>query len=243
MISAYETDKLPQGYYTYSGTVLLRRESSGSGMSLLLLLRDLGMRWVSAPGAAGKKSRFGGATEPLVWAEFHLYQSTGGLYLQNAEVKEDFLSVRTNAKKLLAAALFYKKTKQVLIAGHESNQILTILWNAMLSIGENCPEDIVEFRFNWRLLKALGLAPSLRSCCKCDSPLNDELNWSENGLLCAGCAGAKPQPQGALASLQRAALLEQRSFVVWSKKQTEYTEYKFFREQSKKIVIFFSKFS
>lgn len=245
MISAYETDKLPQGYYTYSGTVLLRRESSGSGMSLLLFLRDLGMRWVNAPGASGAKSRFGGATEPLVWAEFHLYQSAGGLYVRNAEIKEDFLSIRSDPKRLLSAIRLYKRAKQVLIAGHESNQILTILWNAMLSLNENCPQDIVEFRFNWRLLKTLGLAPSLQSCCACGARLRGELNWSEDGLLCAKCGGEDggTRQEEALRDLQRAALLDQRSFVEWSKTRAEYVKYGFFKEHSKKIVIFFANFS
>lgn len=242
MISGYETDKLQQGYYTYSGTVLLRRESSGSGMSLLLFLRDLGMRWASAPGASGKKSRFGGTIEPLVWAEFHLYQSVNGLYVQTAEVKEDFLFIRSDPKRLLAAMRFYKRIKQTLVAQHESNQLLTILWNVMSALNENCPIDITEFRFNWRLLKALGLAPSLQSCCECGAPLKDELNWSEDGLLCARCKGTAAPP-GALKCLQRAAMLDQGSFITWSKKQTEYTECNFFREQSKKLVIFFSKFS
>lgn len=244
MISAYETDRLRQGYYTYGGTVLLRRESSGSGMSLLLFLRDLGMRWVSAPGAAGGKSRFGGATEPLVWAEYHLYQSSGGLYVRNAEIREDFLQIRSDPKRLLTAIRLYKRIKQILVAGHESNQILTILWNAMLSLNENCPADAVEFRFNWRLLRTLGLAPSLQSCCACGARLKDELQWSGDGLLCARCGGqAGEGREEALGDLQRAAMLDQRSFVEWSKKRAEYAGCGFLKEHSKKIMIFFANFS
>lgn len=244
MISAYETDKLPQGYYTYGGTVLLRRESSGSGMSLLLFLRDLGMRWVSAPGASSGKSRFGGATEPLVWAEFHLYQSAGGLYVRNAEIKEDFLQIRSDPKRLLSAIRLYKRIKQILVAGHESNQILTILWNAMLSLNENSPPDIVEFRFNWRLLRALGLAPSLQSCCVCGARLKGELKWSVDGLLCARCGGKEvPTREEELRDLQRAALLDQHSFTEWSKLRAEYAGCGFFKEHSKKIVNFFANFS
>lgn len=241
MISSCETDKLPQGYYTYSGTVLLRRDSSGSGQSLLLLLRDLGMRWVSAPGAASRKNRFGGATEPLVWSEFNLYSSAKGLYLQSAEVKEDFLNVRSNSRRLLTAMRCYKRAKQILLAEHESNQILIVLWNMLLSLNENCPEEIVEFRFNWRLLKSLGLAPSLKSCCGCGMPLNHELNWSRDGLLCVRCKGAGGEsPQDALRSLQLAALLDQPRFAEWSKGQTKLN---FFKDHNKELMKFFSNFS
>lgn len=238
MIFAYETDKLTQGYYTYSGTVLLRRDSSSSSQSLLLFLRDIGMRWVSAPGATGRKNRFGGATEPLVWAEFHLYQSANGLYLQNAEVKEDFLSIRSKPKRLLTAIRCYKRVKQILMAGHESNQILTILFNAMLLLNEDCPEEIVEFRFNWRLLRALGLAPSLHSCCCCGLPLKDELRWSDDGLLCVRCVTGKSPPD-ALKDLQKAALLDYPRFVEWSKRQ-KYSN--FYLDNLQKLIIFFSNF-
>lgn len=240
MISACETDKLPQGYYRHSGTVLLRRDSSGNGQSLLLFLRDLGARWVFAPGAAGKKPRFGGAAEPLVWAEFHLYQSAGWLYLQNAEVKEDFLPVRTNRERLLTAMRFYKRIRQILLAEHESNQILTVLWNAMLALNEACPCGIVEFRFNWRLLRVLGLAPSLRTCAGCGSLLGGEPRWSRDGLLCARCGGADGASRsGALQELQKAALLDQRRFIEWSREQTACSCYK---EQAKKLLIFFTGF-
>lgn len=199
------------------------------------------MRWVSAPGASGKKTRFGGATEPLIWAEFHLYQSANGLYLQNAEVREDFLSVRSKPARLLTAMRCYKRVRHILMAEHESNQILTILWNTMLALNEKCPESIVEFRFNWRLLKALGLAPSLQTCSECGSHLKEELCWSQDGLLCARCKNMPDSlPQNALINLQRAVLLDQARFVGWSKQQSQDS---FFSENTKKLLIFFTRFN
>lgn len=199
------------------------------------------MRWVSAPGASGKKSRFGGATEPLVWAEFHLYQSANGLYIHNAEVKEDFLSVRSEPKRLFTAMRCYKRVKQILMTGHESNQILTILFNIMLTLDNNCPEEIAEFRFNWRLLRALGLAPSLRTCSECGSLLKDELHWSNDGLLCAMCGGgAGKSPLGMLRNLQKAALLDYRRFAEWSKRQ-EHSD--FYLNNTKKLMMFFTNFN
>ena len=244
MISAYETSKLPQGYYTYGGTVLLRRDTCGSSQSLLLFMRDIGMRWVSAPGATGRKNRFGGAIEPMAWAEFHLFQSVKGLYLQSAEVREDFLAVRSSPKRLLASMRCYKRVKQTLMAEHESNQILVILWNTMLAFNENCPEQIVEYRFNWRLLKALGLAPSLQSCCECGLPLGEEPRWSSNGLLCSRCgSGTANKPVRELLDIQRAAMLDHHRFVQWAKKQTYNDNMNFFGEYIKKLIIFFTNFS
>ena len=101
--------RLPQGYYTKTGTVLLRRDSSREGQSLLLFMREFGPRWVSAPSATGK-NRFGGSTEPMTWGEFSLYQSPSKLYLQGTEVKEDFLTLRSSPPAVLAALRLYKLT-------------------------------------------------------------------------------------------------------------------------------------
>lgn len=242
MIPSADAERLPQGNYRYSGTVLLRRDASGSSQSLLLLLRDLGLCWVSAPGANGRKGRFGGATEPFVWAEFCLYQSANGMYLQSAEVREDFLAVRSDPKLLLTAMRCYKRVKQTLMVGHESNQSLIILWNAMLALSAGCAAELAEFRFCWRLLRYLGQAPSLLECCGCGAPLKEELGWSQDGLLCSAC-GASAAPPGALADLQRAALLEQDRFVEWAKRPRQKKYLGLFSEQTKKLIIFFADLS
>ena len=109
MIPYLENEKLPQGYYTQSGTVLRRKESVKGGQTLLIFLRGLGPRWVSAPSG---KNRFGGAVEPLVWGTFNLYQSPSMLYLQGAEVKEDFISLRSSGSSLMTALRIYSRRQK-----------------------------------------------------------------------------------------------------------------------------------
>lgn len=238
LISSYEREDLPQGYYSQVGTVLQRRDSSGEGQSLLLFLRDMGPVWVNAP-ASKTKSRFGGATEPLVWAEFSLYRSPSRLYLQGAEIREDFISLRTSSEKLMAALKLYKRLSGVLLPTHESNNILTLLWSSMVLLKENCPADIVEYRFTWRLLKETGLAPSLQYCVKCGSKLAGGASWCRDGLLCASCGA--PHPEGIcgadLSFLRFAALLNHDKFIAWSKDREKSS---LFTDQLKKLVTFFN---
>ena len=238
MISSFETDKLPQGYYKKVGTVLQRRDSSGEGQSLLLFLRDMGPMWVSAP-ASKTKCRFGGAIEPLIWAEFDLYQSPARLYLQGAEVKEDFISLRSSALKLKSALKLYKRLSKTLMVGHESNNILTLLWSSMLLLKENCPVDIVEYRFTWRLLKETGLAPSLRFCVNCGSKLDAGAKWTGDGLVCPSCSGTDEGDLDTeeLRSLRFAALLNHDKFLEWSGSQKKSSLY---ADELKKLVTFFT---
>lgn len=238
MISSFEIEKLPQGYYKQVGTVLQRRDSSGEGQSLLLFLRDMGPMWVSAP-ASKTKCRFGGATEPLVWAEFDLYQSPARLYLQGAEVKEDFISLRSSADKLKSALKLYKRLSKTLMVGHESNNTLTLLWSSMLLLKENCPVDIVEYRFTWRLLKEAGLAPSLQYCVACGSKLDDGAVWTNDGLICGACSGPckTDLDTESLRSLRLAALLNHEKFIEWSGSQEKFDLYSY---ELKKLVTFFT---
>ncbi|NLV81493.1 MAG: DNA repair protein RecO [Synergistaceae bacterium] len=215
MISNFGTDKLEQGYYKQSGTVLQRRDSVKSGLSLLLFLRDLGPRWVFAP-AGSSKNRFGGAIEPMMWGTYNIYQSPNGLYLQSAEVKEDFLILRSKSLQLYTAIQFYKTVCKVVETTHESNNILNLLWGTMLLLKENCHPKIVEFRFIWRLLNAIGLAPSLRQCVLCGSLLNNSSFWSDDGLCCSKCSTCVSIDIELLKELQYAATLKQNDFLKWS---------------------------
>ncbi|MDL2297928.1 DNA repair protein RecO C-terminal domain-containing protein [Synergistaceae bacterium OttesenSCG-928-D05] len=240
MIQPYEQDKLQQGYYTNIGTVLLRRDSSREGQSLLLFLRDLGPRWVNAPGASGGKNRFGGATEPLIWAEFNLYQSPKSLTLQSAEVKEDFLSLRGQPEKLLTALRLYKHLPKMLIVGHESNNLLTLLWASLVCLKENCPPAAVEFRFFWRVLQEQGLAPSLLTCSECGTKLENGAAWTPDGLKCTKCAATADIDAETLLILRRAALLKHEQYLQW----TDAKNYSaIFKEASKKLLSFFANFN
>lgn len=215
MISNFGTDKLEQGYYKQSGTVLQRRDSVKGSLSLLLFLRDLGPRWVSAP-SGSSKNRFGGAIEPMMWGTYNIYQSPNWLYLQSSEVKEDFLTLRSNSKQLYTAIQFYKTVSKVAVATHESNNILNLLWSTMLLLKENCNPKIVEFRFTWRLLNTMGLAPSLKQCVLCGSLINDTSFWSDDGFCCSECAKNCSINIELLKELQYAAILKQEDFMKWS---------------------------
>lgn len=240
MIAAYEVEKLPQGYYKKSGTVLKRKDSLKEGQSLLLFLRDLGPRWVSAPGASSGKSRFGGATEPLMWGEYCLYQSPRFLYLKEAEVREDFITLRSEPHRLLTALGFYRRVSQVVMTAHESDQLLKVLWSAMVLLRDGAPPEAAEFRFSWRLLNALGLAPSLQNCVKCGALLDDGASWTEDGLLCPRCSGRPAETGPAeLAVLTAAGQLSHEKFLVWSKSEHGNNLNNLFNEHAKKLLTFF----
>lgn len=236
MITSSQNELLKQSYYSASGTVLKRKEGLKSGQSLLLFLKGFGAVWVSAP-AASSKNRFGGATEPLVWSVFNLYKSPTRFYLKSAEVKEDFLSVRNNPRKLLTAFEFYKLLSKVLYNDHENDNILKLLWSSMVLISHDLPCEAVRFRFIWRLLKNLGLAPSLTHCVNCGSQIETHAVAATDGLLCPNCAkGGNEITKEQLKNLQTAALLPQEQF----EEAAAYLKDTAFAKESEYLMSFFA---
>ena len=158
--------QLRQGYYQASGTVLLRKEASRGGRSLLLFLRGFGPLWAGAPSAGGK-NRFGGGAEPMVWGSFSLYQSPSRLYLQSVDVKEDFLQLRGSPAALACAARLYRLTADEAPSGCENDGLLRALWSAAVQLRAGALPAAVEFRYMWKLLAVMGTAPSLGYCAGC----------------------------------------------------------------------------
>lgn len=210
-------EKLDQGYYKQTGTVLKRRDSSREGQSLLLFMRGFGPRWVNAPGASSK-NRFGGATEPLVWGEYSLYQSPSALYLKGAEVREDFLSLRRSPGPLLTALRLYRTVASESPLNCENDALLRLLWSTMVQLRDGAPHQIVEFRALWKTLANFGVAPSLEFCSQCGAKLT-EGRFTADGLLCESCArgSGRRLQAGELAELRCAALLPHEQFINWSK--------------------------
>lgn len=210
-------ERLPQGYYKQAGTILLRRDGSREGQSLLIFMRGLGPRWAGAP-AASSRNRFGGGTEPLVWGEFSLYQSPSKLYLQGVEVKEDFLGLRSDAQALLCALRLYKTTARETPADCENDALLRMLWSAMLQLKEKTPPYLTEFRYTWKLLDSFGIAPSLELCSSCGALFRDGAVFTQEGLLCPKCAGSPASvSQEDIAELRLASVLPHEKFILWGR--------------------------
>lgn len=215
MIQYCDFEKLEQGYYEQAGTVIQRKDSVKNGLTLLLFLRNLGPRWVIAP-TGSSKSRFGGAIEPMVWGIYNIYQSPSGLYLKSSETKEDFLSLRRCSKRLNTALRLYKTVSKVVINTHESNDILNLLWSSMLLLKANCVSEQVEFRFIWRLLNLMGLAPSFKQCVLCGSLINETSFWCNDGFCCSNCTNGVLINTVQLKDMRCAAMLKQEDFIIWS---------------------------
>jgi len=145
----------------------------------------MGTLWAGTPGPRG---RFGGASEPMTWGRFILYQGPQRLYLKSVDVVEDFLSVRNSKKTLLCAARWCRELGSRLPLGHENDGVLSLFWSSMTNLSKGLCVALLDVRFVWRWGKIWGVAPSLDNCPECGSPLNrDGIAMTESGFLCRAC--------------------------------------------------------
>lgn len=219
--------QLPQGNHRAHGVVLRRREGSRRSQELLLFLKGMGMRWISAPGAEGAKNRFGGGTEPLVWGLFDFYQSPRRLYLKSVGVREDFLSIRRSAKKLSAAVGWCKRLAGHTPVGHECDDLLALFWGSLKNLTQGVDPRLADLRFAWRWGSLWGIAPSLESCCGCGvaiaSSKSAGVARGDDGLVCPRCVssrpfagGLSPIPLDVLREVRYAAMLPRDKFLAWA---------------------------
>ena len=233
------TDALPQGMLRLSGVVLRRSATPEGNLSLYLFLRSAGPVWVSAPGAARGRVRFGGSVEPLVWGNFNLYKGTRRLYLKSVDVKEDFWGLRKNPAVLRNLLEWDRLLCRYLLPGHPADEVLALFYWSSLLLGEGLPPPVGEWRFLWRWLGTEGLAPSLTGCAACGTSLG-EARWTEGGLLCTRCSPSSPG--GVLSAAERESLFlaaSAGSSEVKTIFSEENTDEKFWRSATARIRPFF----
>lgn len=220
-------DHLSQGNHRAFGVVLRRKEGSRGSQELLLFLKGMGARWISAPGAEGPKNRFGGGTEPLVWSLFDFYQSPRRLYLKGVGVREDFLGIHRSVKKLNTAVRWCRLLAKALPPGVECDDLLALFWGSLKNLTSEIDPLLADLRFVWRWGSLWGLSPSLESCCACGTCLqlteNEQAARCHEGLLCPRCAlsrlesSAFPPISGALLQgVCCAAMLPREKFLAWA---------------------------
>ncbi len=210
-----------QGYGRATGVVLRRKETPTGDRLVYLALREIGPVWVSVPGGAKGSVRFGGATEPFVWGIFHLYRSPRRIHLRDVDVKEHFWDLRSRPAWLRRGLAWDALLTRFLLPGHPCDEVLPPFFWALSFLRSGVPEEVAEWRFLWKWLRAWGRAPDLECCARCGASLDQGGEISEEeGLRCAACSLRGIRSDGWLVSpfledLRRAITLVPRELLSW----------------------------
>lgn len=180
-------DGKTQGHANHSGVVLKRDISPEGDAILYLFLKGLGPITVYAPGASRGRIRFGGAIEPLTWANFNLYRGTKYYYLTSAEIKEDFWQLRNDPSKIAKLMEWDVMLCRHLAPRIPCDDVLALFYWSGMHLKSDAHPLVAEWRFYWKWLRCWGLAPSPENCAGCGAPIS-EARLTLLGFLCPSCA-------------------------------------------------------
>ncbi len=200
---------------TTRGIVLRETNYKEADKILTILTPDLGKRTVKARGCRRKTSRLTAASQLLVWSDMTLYQRGEYLTLNEAEVLEQFWSVRQDIELLALASYFAEVLEATVQEGEEAGNLLSLILNSLYALDTlKKPRELVKAAFELRLLCLTGYEPLIDACAVCgkDQPEDPRLNLNQGVLHCAACRRevgdgvSMPLSAGALAAARHIVL-------------------------------------
>jgi DNA repair protein RecO (recombination protein O) len=174
---------------------VLRKIIAQEADVILRILTSQGEK-ISAFAKAGLKSRkrFGGALEPLAQISFRaIKKESNDLYfLEEAQVKYEFKSLREDFEKLTAATAIAELAELGTREGLDNPEVYNLLGAAWKAIDLGLPSLAILRQFEVKLLSLLGWLPRFNVCAHCGKSGVDLGLQPEAGLvLCQDC-GVSP---------------------------------------------------
>ena len=199
---------------TTPGIVLRETHYKEADKILTVLTPAYGKRTVKARGCRRKTSKLTAACQLLVYSEMTLNLRGEYLTLQEADVREQFWSVRQDLELLALASYFAEVLEATAQEGEAAPELLSLLLNSLYALDTlKKPKELVKTAFELRLLCLTGYEPLLDACAVCGrrEPEAPRLNLSQGVLHCAACRTevgdgvSMPLSPGALAAARHIA--------------------------------------
>lgn len=171
--------------------VLRHQELPGADKVITFLTLHRGKVKAVAKGARRPKSRFAGSLEPLCRVEMIYFlqpQRTALARLNHCEVLDAYDALRADYDRLISGLYLMELADTILREGVPVPACFENLVGALEALAEGTNSELVRWGTSWRLLSALGYAPSLGSCVVCRG--RDGLvtfNPGLGGCLCSEC--------------------------------------------------------
>ena len=192
-----------------SGLVLRETETKEADKILTVLTPDLGKIALIARGARRRSSRIAAASQLLAYSELTVYKKGSWYMLDEASTRELFDGVRQDFACLSLASYFAELTEAVSGEGEESQQLLSLILNALYALGTLKKDPLqVKTAFELRLLALCGFEPLCDGCAVCgaEQPEAPVFDVVHGVVCCRECREegglAMPLSLGALAALQ-----------------------------------------
>ncbi len=172
------------------GIVLKRIPLPAGDKRLTLLTRERGIVEVYARHTGNKKSRYAASFEALAYSEFTLFEGRSNLYVESADLLENFFALRENLTAFTLAAYFCELCRYVLPTEDNAPECLQLLLNMLSMLAQKKrSESFLRAVFELRLLALSGFSPDFSGCFLCGEPISENAYFFplEGTVCCAHC--------------------------------------------------------
>lgn len=177
-------------YIVTRGVVLRETATKEADKILTLLTADRGKISVIARGVRRKGCKYAACAQPLVYAEWTLYQKGDWYYANEGSTLELFDGLRTDLEAFALGCYFAELTEAVTTEEQPAPELLRHLLNGLYALAVlRKPPALVKPVFEIKLLCLAGYEPLADSCAYCGEPSPDAplLDVVQGVLRCRKC--------------------------------------------------------
>jgi DNA repair protein RecO (recombination protein O) len=180
-----------------------------------LYTKEIGKISVLAKGARDRRSRLGGALQPMnhVGVLFYRKESRDLQLLTQCDIATSYPGLSNDLDRMAAAMAAIELTDAVSPAEEPNRPLFDLLSSTLgaVSRATKQPGNALYY-FELHLLGIIGFRPDMRRCAHCRKPVDPvpaggSVHMTQNGILCAVCSatglGLEILSPAALAVLQR----------------------------------------
>ena len=175
-----------------TGVVLSSMTVGEYDKRLVILTKERGKITAFAKGARKPNSPYLGISEPFNFGIFTLSEGFDAYRLLGGEIKEYFPDVKNDIEGICYGTYFCDVLEYLCVEGMGDVNILNLLYVTLKALEkEKIPNRLIRKIYELKLLAFDGEAMAAFFCVKCKEEKVVAFHPSENGLLCATCAGEK----------------------------------------------------
>jgi DNA repair protein RecO (recombination protein O) len=174
--------------------IIIKESAQGESSKLLTVLTEFdGVITVKAKGARNILASNLKSVQLFACSNLLLYQKNDFYTLVDAELIDDFYTVREQIESFALASYLCEVAGSVAIRDSDNSIVLQLLLNSMYALSKNMVSvKIIKAVFEVRLSAILGMEPEIYNCEVCEEPLDsvkERVLDPENGVfICAKCA-------------------------------------------------------
>ncbi|MGI6663996.1 MAG: DNA repair protein RecO [Christensenellaceae bacterium] len=160
-----------------------------SDKMLTLFSQDWGRIDALARGCRKPASSLLSSCDVFCCATFSFNVSNDRYYITQAELKNNFFSIRKNMQAMMMGMLLLEITEKTVMPEQPNARMFALLASALHALSENAPPKKVFIFFVFKLLDILGLKPELDVCVLCGNMQVSGFNLAAGGTVCQDCPG------------------------------------------------------